>query len=947
MKLDIQLFAEDAEVSIKFNNKVTGEGKLKKYAETLKTINAVMAGMNTGVAKQLQSSASSVSQIDTSVSDINNKVGAAFNVLAVTKYASAIKKLGAGFTSLAKQSMDYLENFNLFQVAFNGNYNGAERFINKMTEMYSLDESWLTQTVGKFKQLTNAMNLTAETGEKVSTLLTQMSLDISSLYNVDIDKAASTLSSAMAGQTKPIRGVTGGDITQATLQTTLDNLGIEQAVSNLSYAEKRLLIIISLTKQLNASIGDMGRTIESPANQLRIMNEQWQRLTRAVGNVFLPILSKILPYLNAILMVLTEIISVIAALFGYKQDDFDYFDSAASGAWDLDEGLKSAGSSAKKLKQGLRGFDKLNVITTPTSSGGGGGAGGGAGGINPKIMEAFNKAYSEYQEKLKDVHNKATAIRDKIMDWLGFTRHVNEETDKVYFTLDKGLNRFKIIVGLIGTLAGFKLVKGIAGLVTGTSKLGKLLGTGGLYNIIKKIIESMKVLGAKDGLMYVFYDSKLGKGLSALTGGFTKLASALGLSTGALGAIVAAILAVAAAFVYAYKTNDEFREKVNTLVATIKETLVPIFETLMDVIKMLWEQVLVPLWNDVIKPLAALLVDILTPIFEVIIDLLQNLFENIIQPLIPVLKNIVNTILKVLIKRLEFIIKGVQTAIDVVEWIWKKVLQPLLDWLKPILEQVAKWIGQFIVDKIQAVADGIKWLWDNILTPIIEFLKVVVAWTIGIVIDKVEGLYNMIKKAVNYVKDGYNNYIKPIVDNIRDDIKTLSNKVSDFYNNNIKPIIDKIKDKIKEFKDKWEDLKKKFTLPDLKLPKLPKIKLSITYDTNVGKAKTAVYKALGLDGWPKLSFASYAKGGLPPAGQIFVANEKGAELVGNIGGQSFVANQNQVVDLIDKKLGNAKSNPINATFVIQVGNKEIAKQVITDLQDMAKTNGKPITIGSY
>lgn len=189
----------DTEVSIKFKNQVTGEKKLKEYAETLKVVNSVLSGMNTSLVKDIETSAKATKDITKDVSSMSKKVGIAFNYSLITKFAGGIRKLGSSFSALTKQSFDYLENFNLFQVAFNGNYNSAERFINKMSEMYGLDESWLTQTVGKFKQLTNAMNLTAETGEKVSTLLTQMSLDISSLYNVDIDRAASTLSSAMAG----------------------------------------------------------------------------------------------------------------------------------------------------------------------------------------------------------------------------------------------------------------------------------------------------------------------------------------------------------------------------------------------------------------------------------------------------------------------------------------------------------------------------------------------------------------------------------------------------------------------------------------------------------------------------------------------------------------------------------------------------------------------------
>jgi hypothetical protein len=92
-----------------------------------------------------------------------------------------------------------------------------------------------------------------------------------------------------------------------------------------------------------------------------------------------------------------------------------------------------------------------------------------------------------------------------------------------------------------------------------------------------------------------------------------------------------------------------------------------------------------------------------------------------------------------------------------------------------------------------------------------------------------------------------------------------------------------------------------------------------------------------------MDIPKFASGGLPPVGQLFVANERGPELVGQIGGQSFVANQSQMMDLLDKKIGN--NGTTNATIIVKVGDKELAKQVINDLQDMAKTNGRPIEIG--
>ena len=87
---------------------------------------------------------------------------------------------------------------------------------------------------------------------------------------------------------------------------------------------------------------------------------------------------------------------------------------------------------------------------------------------------------------------------------------------------------------------------------------------------------------------------------------------------------------------------------------------------------------------------------------------------------------------------------------------------------------------------------------------------------------------------------------------------------------------------------------------------------------------------------------------------MFIAREKGPELVGKIGKHTAVINNDQIVasvasgvyDAVYKANINSKSSqPINPTFIVQVGSKEVAKEVIYDLQGLAKTNGKPIIIG--
>lgn len=424
----------ETDIGIKFSASVNGNKKLQELASSLTTIKAVADGLNTGAIDSIEVSSNEMKEISKNTKNTANVMKLAFNFSTVRMFARTLGNVTKELTRLANKSSDYLENVNLFQVAFDGNYRSAEKFVNKLSEMYGLDESRLTRVVGIFKQLSNAMNVSAETGEKLAKLMTQMSLDISSLYNVDFERSVSVLQSAISGQTKPIRGTTGADITQSTLQTTLDSLGIDRAVNQLTFAEKRLLIIISLTDQLKESINDLGRTIESPANQLKVLSEQWQRLSRALGNTFLPILAKILPYLNAIMMVLTEIINMIAKLFGYKEEDYDYFTGADEAVMNLEDSLGKATAGVGKLKKamsGLRSFDKLNVISTPASGGSAGGSAGLGTGIDPDILKAFNNAFDSYQDKLENVRMKASKIRDSIMEWLGFTKEIDPLTGKI------------------------------------------------------------------------------------------------------------------------------------------------------------------------------------------------------------------------------------------------------------------------------------------------------------------------------------------------------------------------------------------------------------------------------------------------------------------------------------------------------------------------------------
>lgn len=721
----------ETDVSIKFSNKITNQKKLQEYAETLKTIKAVLGGIETTKIADLDEASKNTKNIKQEAKEAAKNFNLAFSYTTLRTFNRILTSTVRTMSRMVTKSSEYAENINLYQVAFDGATKEADKFIYKLTEMYGLDESWLTRTVGIFKQLSNAMGLSVEQGTKLATLLTQMSIDVSSLYNIDVDKASTVLQSALAGQTKPIRGATGGDITVPTLQTTLDTLGIQKYASELSYAEKRLLIIISLTKQLSAATNDFGKTIESPANQMRILNEQWERLSRAVGNVFMPIIAKILPILNGIIMALVEIINLIAGLFGYDIKDYDYGVGELSDDFlDLEDNIDGAADSAKKLRSGLRGFDKLNVITTPSDSGKAGG-----GGIDPAIMDAFNNAFDEYNSKLKDVEMKATKIRNAIMEWLGFTKEIDKETGKVSFKFDHITS---------GTVLGALAAGGT--IYSGAVMISKILSKIGIISkplpsIFTLLWTAVKGVGKALGLVW-----------EALKGIVIAISTATGLSVGWVVAIGAAIVAAIALIVV-------FRDEIFGFLSELWEgfttyIVTPVVEFFTGLASFIYNNVIVPVIS----------------FFEPIVEAIATVFSTIIKNIADIVVGVTKAAITIILKIGEILIKVVEVFVAILKAFNEYIVKPMWDnFIKPFFKGVYDLIIKPLVNTLKAAGvwffdfvinpiwNSFLWIWDKIVwikDQIVNIFKVV-AITItdfisGMIKGVINGIFAAIEGAINF-----------------------------------------------------------------------------------------------------------------------------------------------------------------------------------------------------
>ena len=167
------------------------------------------------------------------------------------------------------------------------------------------------------------------------------------------------LQSGVAGELEPLRRI-GFDLSQARLQQEAYTLGITKKISAMTQAEKAELRYHAILSQVTIAQGDMARTLNAPANQLRILKAQVIQAGRAIGNIFIPALNAILPYAIAVVKVLRLVAERIAKLFGFELPKVDYsgLQGMASGADNLSNALDGVGDSAKdsaeKIKKLIR-----------------------------------------------------------------------------------------------------------------------------------------------------------------------------------------------------------------------------------------------------------------------------------------------------------------------------------------------------------------------------------------------------------------------------------------------------------------------------------------------------------------------------------------------------------------------------------------------------------------
>lgn len=323
----------------------------------------------------------------------------------------AVKKFGQAIGS----AQDYIEEFNYFSVALDkvgkdsanqfkkAGYNSAEEYagsfrkrfgkLQKQLTGYKVDTNTgdatntfshnlgldLTEVMNynaAIAQITNSAGMLGETSIDSAKALTMLSADWASLANLDTADVMQNFQSALVGQSRAVYKY-GLDITSAGLAQTAMNHGVTESIKNLSQQSKMQLRVLTMLEQSKVAYADLARTINQPANQLRMLQAGFKKLALTIGSLFMPIVQKLYPYMNAVVMVLQDFAQWVAKLAGIKLGDTDgsrktpevpdYSDAAD----DTDKVAKNMDKTAKKTKKAadnLQGFDIVNKLQDNSDS---------------------------------------------------------------------------------------------------------------------------------------------------------------------------------------------------------------------------------------------------------------------------------------------------------------------------------------------------------------------------------------------------------------------------------------------------------------------------------------------------------------------------------------------------------------------------------------------------
>lgn len=946
-ELNIQITAESKQATTAINDLSTRLSNLmgvfgkfssagSKTTKAFKDVGNSAKTANTGLTKVVQNFANGQKPLQGFTDKLAKNISKWRTLYSV--FQNAANTMSEWFTS----SNDYVETLNLFNVTMGEGADAAKKFADSVSEAMGIDVAEWMDYQGTFKQLTSGFGIVEDKSNTMSQNLTQLSYDLASFFNTDVETAFDKLSSAMAGQVKGLREF-GIDTTVASLQEYALAQGIEKSVRSMTQAEKSMLRYNYIMENSIKIQGDMARTIATPANAIRILTAQLAQMKRALGNIVSVVVVKFIPYVQAMVEIVTDAANAIANFLGYELPKIDYsgLGSGFSDEFeDAEESIGGVSDGIKAIKKQLMGFDELNIISNPDTSSSGSGSGEGAGGpldmkpIEYNFLEGLKTdKLDEIKEKLKKAAGWAATIGTAIAGWkLGTFL-----ADLAFAgTTAKGLKESLLLIG-----KKFTATVGITLAVTGLVLEGK-----GIYEAITQELNNTN------------FTEIIGGGALAV-GGAAMFGASFG--QGLIGAAIGAIIAgVPMAITGVYDAIVNGFDWLNGVLIPLGTTLSGAgIGALLGIAVTSWTGPIGAAVGALIGVAVGLLTDFGIWLWQNF-DSIEEWFNGLpligqmaVSGLIAAFTAFAAPIMAIPLT-IAYVIAAIKTeGFGIIAWVKDHIITPIskaATWiyttvLAPIFESIGK-VFAYAKEKYTAIKDGLVTAFTAVFSKIKE------------ISDKIKEIFTALKWAFNEyfwkpftepIVNFYDDKIKPVVDKV----KGAFTKIWEWFK---QTVYDKIVAQVDKMKERIEGMGKKVVdgiagaFKGVMNNLFWQIELFLnTFIRGLNGAIGIINKIPGVEisTVSELSIPRLAEGGIVDAGQMFIAREAGPELVGSIGNKTAVANNDQIISGIEagvyRAMMAANSGNRGGTQTIRIVN-EIDGAVVGE-KVIQYHNGKVIQTG--
>lgn len=563
--------------------------------------------------------------------------------------------------------------------------------------------------------------------------------------------------------------------------------------------EKQQLRVLAILDQSEVSFGDLANTINSPSNQIRQLTNNLEQCGIVLGQLFMPIVEKVLPVVNGLSIAIRQLLVDMAGFMGITIDLDSYgegFNDTEDSLDGVTDSLDEATESANALKKSLRGFDKLNVITT-TSASADSGVDTSTIDLTSQIVAATEKYQKAWDEAYAKMENRAEEFAKKISVALEPVKKIFQDfAVGDYFQAGQDVSNLVVSINEFFTKAiqnvdWEAIGKNIGDFFAGINWIEILSSFGQLFwNAINAAIKTWKssfdtapiettiltgivgipmigknlkkIGGAFSGIAEIFGGSSLFAKISEMfalwSGGAGTLGESFYAVFGVGGIITVALAAFVAGLGLAYSKNEEVRQSFQDSISTIGEGFTPILTTITDTILPDLQNG----WNEflnILKPLGDFLNETFVSIWQ---DMINPALEYLGTDILPMLNSVLEkTWNEVFVPFGEFLGKVLTPIIDVISWalglLWKNVIVPLANAVGNILGKAFEGLvdiwNEIVLPGLNAIITIFTWLWDNVLEPLGKNIA-----------DKLGPVFEDVFKTIGGVIDGLSKALGGVID---------------------------------------------------------------------------------------------------------------------------------------------------------------------------------------